>query len=163
MTTSKAKADAEKKDKTESTVDDLPDTVPVYNVNDGIHGRQGGPYLDEELLRRQEELAARAEGREVDYTNIGGSTGVQLVTGEELLRVHASTLPVGTGVPEITAPVYGYIPNPAKARAKAEQEDLDAAVKRAEAGGENGPSVDDTQTSDSVVPDNNPFDDPNAK
>lgn len=111
----------------------LPDTVPVYNINDGVFGRQnGGPYLDEVQAAELEEQRAKVEGRKVDHDSAHAFPGLQLVTGEELLRVWAHTLPAGTGVPQITAKVYGHIPNPAKVAADAVKEETAETVARAE-------------------------------
>ena len=113
--------------------DELPDTVPVYNVNDGPTGRNGGPYLDEELAKEQERRNALREGREPDYSDLTQSPhpGVQLVTADQLLNANREAGHTFTG--EITAPIYGYIPNPAKVeKERVEREAKDSAA-RAEA------------------------------
>ena len=102
--------------------------VPVYNINDGPTGRNGGPYLDEELARDWERKNARAENREPDYSDLTSAPhpGVMLVTAEQLILAHRTAGGIFTG--EVTAPIYGYIPDPTKA----EEERLNAA-SRAEA------------------------------
>lgn len=59
--------------------------VSLYNVNDGLTGRDGGPYLDEEMDRNAETVRARIEGREPDYDNPGSTAGTVLVTAGTLL------------------------------------------------------------------------------
>lgn len=58
--------------------------VPLYNPNDGLHGRTGGPYLDELELKEAEIRRAAAENREPNFDNMAGSAGVRLVTAEQL-------------------------------------------------------------------------------
>lgn len=114
----------------EATVNE-PDLIPVYNVNDGLVGRNGGPYLDEELAKEQEVRNARQEGREPDFSNLAAapSPGIQLVTQEQLLRANIGRVGVGALNGEINAPVYGYIPNPVTVL-KDESEAKEAALKR---------------------------------
>lgn len=54
----------------------MADTVPLFNPNDGITGRDGGPYLDEEQAREAEIRRARIEGREPDLDNPGLYAGI---------------------------------------------------------------------------------------
>lgn len=57
----------------------------LYNPNDGLTGRGGGPYLDLEEDRLAEERRARIEGREPDLENPPASGGTVLVTAGQLL------------------------------------------------------------------------------
>lgn len=54
--------------------------VKFYNAQDGIRGRDGGPYADEEDARNRETQRARGEDREPDYDNLQPTVGNQLVT-----------------------------------------------------------------------------------
>lgn len=57
-----------------------------FNANEGLHGRQGGPFLDDVQRRQQEEVRAVREGREPDYENMQPAVGDPLVTEEQLLQ-----------------------------------------------------------------------------
>lgn len=57
----------------------------LYNANDGLTGRDGGPYLDLEEDRLAEERRARVEGRKPDLDNPPASAGTVLVTAGQLL------------------------------------------------------------------------------
>lgn len=59
--------------------------VPLYNPNDGLYGRGGGPYLDEEQAREAEIRRARVEGREPDLDNPGAYAGIQLQTAAQMI------------------------------------------------------------------------------
>lgn len=65
------------------------DTVSLFNPHDGLTGRDGGPYLDEEERRLAEIRRAAVEDREPDfsYENIPASAGTPLVTAGELVRM----------------------------------------------------------------------------
>ena len=60
-------------------------TQQLFNPNDSITGRDGGPYLDEEEARVAEERRARVEGRKPDFDNPPATAGIPLVTATELL------------------------------------------------------------------------------
>lgn len=86
----------------------------LYNINDGIFGRSGGPYGDEVDLRTAEYQSAIREGRDPDYSKVGSAPAVQLVTGPQLAASYNPALIAGddrrivtTQVPDIKAPVYG--------------------------------------------------------
>lgn len=66
--------------------------VPLYNKNDGITGRDGGPYLDNLEAEAAEKRRALVEGREPDLDNPPATAGIVLVTGSEL----ASTVGVNS-------------------------------------------------------------------
>jgi hypothetical protein len=57
----------------------------LYNVNDHLVGRDGGPYLDEEEARLAEIRRAKVEGREPNLDNPPASAGIQLVTAAQAL------------------------------------------------------------------------------
>lgn len=57
----------------------------LYNANDGLIGRDGGPYLDRVEAERAEEQRAKVEKREPDYDNPGGYAGTVYVTASQLL------------------------------------------------------------------------------
>ena len=60
-------------------------TQQLFNPNDSITGRDGGPYLDEEETRVAEERRARIEGRKPNFDNPPATAGIPLVTSAELL------------------------------------------------------------------------------
>lgn len=69
----------------------------LYNPNDGLTGRDGGPYLDIEEAKRAEIRRAEVEGREPDFENLPPSAGIQLVTATSLLNSASVNLPSKTG------------------------------------------------------------------
>lgn len=71
------------------------ESVPLYNPNDGLTGRDGGPYLDQEEMRIAEERRAIVEGRKPDYKNPGPTAGIQLRTAADLIHhgVHNVIIP----------------------------------------------------------------------
>lgn len=119
---------AEKKVEKKAT---LPETVPLYNVNDAvIDKRTGGPYLDDVMAERQEKINALREGREPDlstkHLNTVAHPGLQLVTEDQFRKIdrrHGA---------ELDVPVYGEIANPALADQKAREEELKAMQRRQE-------------------------------
>lgn len=55
--------------------------VGFYNIQSGVKGRDGGPYLDEVERQRAEVMRARAEDREpASDDNLPAHVGTQLVT-----------------------------------------------------------------------------------
>ncbi len=62
-------------------------TQQLFNPNDSITGRDGGPYLDEEEAREAEIRRARVEGREPDLEKPPATAGIPLVTSSELLSI----------------------------------------------------------------------------
>lgn len=89
--------------------------VDLYNLNDGVHGRDGGPYLDQEQARTAEKIRARLEDREPDLDNPPPHQGSVLVTADALIANFNNTSLAGddkkkfTG--EITAPVIASVPD----------------------------------------------------
>lgn len=79
--------------------------VKLFNPNEGLHGRQGGPFLDDVQRRQAEETRAIREGREPDYENMQPYVGDQLRTEEQLLQeaIHSATPPELTNFEGITA------------------------------------------------------------
>lgn len=57
----------------------------LYNANDGVTGRDGGPYLDEVEVIRAEERRALVEDREPDYDNPPATAGIQLNTAAQMM------------------------------------------------------------------------------
>ena len=57
----------------------------LYNANDGITGRDGGPYLDQVEAKHAEDHRAAVEGREPDYDTMGGYAGTVYLTAAQLL------------------------------------------------------------------------------
>jgi hypothetical protein len=64
----------------------MPEEQALYNANDGLTGRDGGPYLDVEEDRRAEVIRARIEKREPDLDNPPASAGTVLVTARQALE-----------------------------------------------------------------------------
>lgn len=60
-------------------------TTPLFNPNDGIVGRDGGPYLDLEEARIAEERRARVEGRKPDHDKVTATAGIPLVRASTLI------------------------------------------------------------------------------
>lgn len=58
---------------------------PLFNPNDGITGRDGGPYLDEVEAVEAEKRRAKVEGREPDLDNPPASAGIALSTAAQML------------------------------------------------------------------------------
>lgn len=61
------------------------DSTPLFNPNDGITGRNGGPYLDEVQAQQDEIRRAKVEGREPDLDNPGPNAGIQLSTAAQMV------------------------------------------------------------------------------
>lgn len=62
------------------------DSIPLYNPNDRLTGRDGGPYLDQEEQRKAEERRAVVEGRKPDVKNPPATAGIQLSTAAQMLH-----------------------------------------------------------------------------
>lgn len=58
----------------------------LFNANDGVTGRDGGPYLDVEEAKRAEDRRAAVEGREPNYDNMGSTAGIQLNTAAQMIH-----------------------------------------------------------------------------
>lgn len=96
------------------------DTVNVYNANAGLHGRDGGPYLDEMQSLEHEKVSAAREGVEPNLEKPRPGTGIFTVTEAQLVKIHQplgveqispTVEPIGTApvlqgvqVPEGTVP-----------------------------------------------------------
>jgi hypothetical protein len=63
----------------------MSDDVKLYNPHDGITGRDGGPYLDQEERRLAEIVRAAKEDREPDFENAPATAGTPLVTAAVLV------------------------------------------------------------------------------
>lgn len=59
--------------------------VNLFNPHDGLTGRDGGPYLDQEELRLAEIVRAAKEDRKPDFENAPATAGTPLVTAAELV------------------------------------------------------------------------------
>lgn len=59
---------------------------PLYNANDGLTGRSGGPYLDELEAEQAEIRRAKIEGREPDLDNPPATAGIQLNTADRMIH-----------------------------------------------------------------------------
>jgi hypothetical protein len=85
----------------------------LFNPNDGLHGRKGGPFLDQVQQRQQEETRAIREGREPDFDNMQPAVGMQLRTEEQLLQeaINTATPPELTDFKGVTAEPVLVIPD----------------------------------------------------
>lgn len=63
----------------------MSETVKVYNPNDGITGRDGGPYLDVEEAKAREERSAFREGRDPNKNETPRGIGIPEKTKREIL------------------------------------------------------------------------------
>lgn len=60
---------------------------PLYNPNDRLTGRDGGPYLDQVQAAQDEVYRAQREDREPDLDNPPANAGIPLSTAAQLLKV----------------------------------------------------------------------------
>ena len=63
----------------------MTETVKVYNPNDGITGRDGGPYLDIEEAKAREARSAAREGRNVNKNDTPRGMGIPEKTQREIM------------------------------------------------------------------------------
>lgn len=116
------------------------DTVPLFNANDGLTGRNGGPYLDEEQARADEVRRARVEGRKPNLDNPGANAGIQLNTAAQMLHTLTVTSAPSMEVAraealdksytdtfnrrgkDVTRPVHDKIPDTSKQKTQQEVE-----------------------------------------
>jgi len=82
---------------------ETPETSKYYVAQDGVSGRDGGPYLDQIEREQGEVLRARAEGRDVDFEKASAVAGTVLVTGGQLTD-NVNSNPSMLGVSETTEP-----------------------------------------------------------
>lgn len=64
----------------------MPETTKLYNLHDGLTGRDGGPYLDQVEREAAEVRRAKVEGREPDLEHPGTTAGDPLVTARQLVE-----------------------------------------------------------------------------
>jgi len=57
----------------------------LYNANDGVTGRDGGPYLDLVEVEQAEKRRAVVEDREPDFDNPPSTAGIQLNSAAQML------------------------------------------------------------------------------
>lgn len=68
--------------------------VDLFNPNDNVTGRDGGPYLDEVEARNAEARRAVVEDREPDFDNPPATAGIPLVTAGRMAHtVGVNNLP----------------------------------------------------------------------
>jgi hypothetical protein len=66
----------------------------LYNANDGVTGRDGGPYLDIVEAEEAEKRRAKAEGREPDLDHPPATAGIQLNSAAQMLYTeHVNSTP----------------------------------------------------------------------
>lgn len=72
----------------------MTDNVQLFNPNDGVTGRDGGPYLDQVEAVRAEQIRAAKEGREPDLVNPPATAGIPLNTArQQLYTLEVNNLP----------------------------------------------------------------------
>lgn len=59
-------------------------TEPKFSMQDGLRGRDGGPYLDDLERRNEENIRAYRENREPDYERVNADHG-SMVPGHLLV------------------------------------------------------------------------------
>lgn len=110
MTSRSSKTADKDETKAGDSADVKTETVKLYNTNDGVRGRDGGPYLDEVQARIAEDNRAYIEGRDPDYSALQPFVGVQLVTAARLTQTYNNTNLATDAVSEwdgeIAAPVF---------------------------------------------------------
>lgn len=74
-----------------------PEGVNLYIAADGLTGRGGGPYLDQEERRVAEERRAVIEGREPDLDHPSATAGTVLVNASQLVDTAPVNVPSSTG------------------------------------------------------------------
>lgn len=72
-------ADSHESAEVEANLENKPETVDLYNANDGILKRTGGPYLDQLEAEAAEVTRARKEDRDPDLDNPPAYSGTPLV------------------------------------------------------------------------------------
>lgn len=65
----------------------MAEKVNLFNPHDGLTGRDGGPYLDQEERRLAEIVRAAKEDREPDLEHASATAGTPLVTAATLVRI----------------------------------------------------------------------------
>lgn len=126
----------------------MSEDIKLYNVNDGLTGRDGGPYLDEVEAREAEIRRAQREGRKPDLDKPGPYAGTQLISEGQLLsrgvgvpiasKVDAGDALVAKGVKETLSKPVATRPNTAtesfapgvSARAPKRKQDADEERKQ---------------------------------
>lgn len=63
------------------------DKKNLYNPHEGLTGRDGGPYLDQEERRLAEIRRAAVEDREPDFEKAAAGAGTPLVTAGQLVTM----------------------------------------------------------------------------
>jgi hypothetical protein len=66
---------------------EMADEKNLYNPHDGLTGRDGGPYLDQEERRLAEIVRAAKEDREPDFENAPATAGTPLVDAATLIAM----------------------------------------------------------------------------
>lgn len=76
-------------------VEDVPIGPEFYNANDGLFGRNGGPYGDEIDMQTAEVQRAAREGRAPDFNNLSASPAVLLQNAGQQSANYNATLIAG--------------------------------------------------------------------
>jgi hypothetical protein len=74
-----------------------PSDVNLYLAADGLTGRDGGPYLDQEERRLAEKRRAFVEDREPDYDHPAATAGTVLVNASQLVDTASVNQPSNSG------------------------------------------------------------------
>jgi hypothetical protein len=85
-------------------------TATLFNANDSVTGRDGGPYLDIEQARESEIQRAKVEGREPNLDNPPPNAGIQLNTAsQQLATASVNNLPSQSSRGGIESPESGWL------------------------------------------------------
>lgn len=76
----------------------------LYNPHEGLTGRDGGPYLDDEERRLAEIVRASKEGRKPDFDHMPATAGTPLITAAELV----ATANPASNPSQMNADPYAY-------------------------------------------------------
>lgn len=131
---------------------------PLFNPNDGLTGRDGGPYLDVVEAQEAERRRAEVEGREPDFENLQPTAGVPLVTAaqiaqtlgvpnnpsQERSRAFEQAVKAASVSPDaVVAPVYSERPTDEEIEEQAAQVESDEKTNADPFSSENTPKQDE--------------------
>ncbi len=108
----------------------MTDQVNLYNPHNGLTGRDGGPYLDQEERRLAEIVRAGKEDREPDFENAPATAGTPLVSSSVLVGManpasnpsQSNTVDAMTNAVDLLADNEKFPATPHSHREKTEEE-----------------------------------------
>lgn len=128
-------------------------TEDLFNANDGLFGRDGGPYLDEEQRRTQEVVNARREDREPDFDNLPLTPGINAVRLAELAQSNTTFRLAGQEGFDVTKPSAEPVGKAPVGPVTDSEKENDAKVKSEQEATKDAPNVSKAAatTTDDVV------------